>query len=150
VTIYRDTLTVPKPIYGINSEKEPLTLDNFEIKRLGFEKREEEFENIPMDFAPYGNNNVLAMMRRMNYLLGMNLGRAIKKPTIQDLVIPIVTPPFGLRYEPTDDDLLEMEVRKMAQANAKAKRLPCSLEPLKPYTTTLNGKFVKTGESQRY
>ena len=41
VTIYGDTLTVPKPIYGINSEKEPMTLDNFEIKRLGFEKREE-------------------------------------------------------------------------------------------------------------
>ena len=150
MTIYGDTLTVLKPIYGINSEKEPLTLDNFEIKRPGFEKREEEVEKIPMDFAPYGNNNVLAMMKRMNYLLGMNLGRAMKKPTVQDLVIPTVTPPFGLGYEPTDDDLLEMEVRKMARANAKAKRLPCSLEPLKPYTTTLNGKFVKAGESQRY
>ena len=32
VTIYRDTLTVPKPIYGIDSEKEPLTLDGFEIE----------------------------------------------------------------------------------------------------------------------
>ena len=66
VTIYGDTLTVLKPIYGINSEKEPLTLDNFEIKRPGFEKREEEVEKIPMDFAPHGNNNVVAMIRRMN------------------------------------------------------------------------------------
>ena len=32
VTIYSDTLTVPKPIYGIDSEKEPLTLDGFEIE----------------------------------------------------------------------------------------------------------------------
>ena len=36
VTIYGDTLTVPKPIFGIDSEKEPLTLDGFEIEKLGF------------------------------------------------------------------------------------------------------------------
>ena len=48
MTIYGDTLTVPKPIYSIDSEKELLTLDGFEIERLGFEKREEEVEKIPM------------------------------------------------------------------------------------------------------
>ena len=103
-----------------------------------------------MDFAPYGNNNVVTMMRRMNYLPTMNLGRAVKKPTVQDLVIPTITPPFGLGYKPTDDDLLEMEVRKMAQNKTKAKGLPCPLEPLKPYTPTLNRKFVKVRENQRY
>ena len=82
MTIYRDTLIVPKPVYGIDSEKEPLTLDGFEIKKPGFEKREKEVEKIPMDFAPYGNNNVVAMMRRMNYLPGINLGRAMKKPAV--------------------------------------------------------------------
>mgnify|MGYP000995221762 CR=1 FL=1 len=101
-----------------------------------------------MDFAPYGNNDVVAMMRRMNYFLGMNLGKAVKKPTVQDLAIPTATPPFGLGYKPTDDDLLEMEVRKMARA--KAKGLPCPPEPLKPYTPTLNKKFFKARESQRY
>ena len=150
VIIYGDTLIVTKPIFSIDSKKEPLTLDGFEIERLGFEKREEEVEKIPMDFAPYGNNNVVAMMRRMNYLPGMNLGRAMKKPTIQDLVIPTATPPFRLGYKPIDDDLLEMEVRKMARAKAKAKGLPCPPEPLKPYTSTLNGKFIKAGESQHY
>ena len=114
MTIYRDTLIVPKPVYGIDFEKEPLTLDGFEIERSGFEKREEEVEKILMDFAPYGNNNVVAMIRRMNYLPGMNLGRVVKKPTVQDLAIPTATPPFGLGYKPTDDDLLEMEARKMA------------------------------------
>ena len=143
-------MTVPKPIYGIDSEKEPLTLDGFEIERPSLEKREEEVEKIPIDFAPCGNNNVVAMMRRMNYLPGMNLGRAMKKPTIQDLVIPTATPPFRLGYKPIDDDLLEMEVRKMARAKAKAKGLPCPPKPLKPYTPTLNGKFVKAGESQHY
>ena len=66
MSIYRDTLTVPKPIYGIDSEKELLTLDGFEIERPGFQKKEEEVEKIPIDFAPYGNNNVVAMIRRMN------------------------------------------------------------------------------------
>ena len=105
---------------------------------------------MPMDFAPYGNKNVVAMMRRMNYLPGMNLGRTMKKPTVQVPMILIAAPPFGLGYKPIDDDLLEMEVRKMARARAKAKGLPCPPRPLKLYTPTLNGKFVKTGESQRY
>ena len=65
-------------------------------------------------------------------------------------MIPTATPPFGLGYKPTDDDLLEMEVRRMARAKAKAKGLPCPPKPLKPYTPTLNGKFVKAGDSQRY
>ena len=149
MTIYGDTLTVPKLVYGIDSKKETLTLDGFEIDRPSFENRE-EVEKIPMDFAPYGNNNVVAMIRRMNYLPGMNLGRAAKKPIVQDLEILTVTPPFGLGYKPTDDDLLEIKVRKMAQAKAKAKGLPCPPEPLKPYTPTLNGKFVKVRGSQRY
>ena len=74
-----------------------------------------------MDFSPYSNNNVVAMMRRMNYLPEMNLGKTRKKPTIQVPMIPTATPPFRLGYKPTDDDLLDMEMRKMAQAKAKAK-----------------------------
>ena len=38
----------------------------------------------------------------------------------------------------------------MAHAKAKAKGLPCPLKPLKPYTPTLNRKFVKAGDRQRY
>ena len=79
VIIYGDTLTAPKPIFGINFEKEPLTLDGFKIQGPGFERREEEVEKISMDFAPYSKNNMVAMMRRMNYLPGMNLGKNVKK-----------------------------------------------------------------------
>lgn len=139
-------MTTPKPVFGIDSEKESLTLDDFEIKRPGFERKEEEKEKNSMDFAPYSNNNVVAIMRRMDYLPGMNLGRIVKKPIVQDPIIPATTPPFRLGYKPTSDDLLEMEMRKMARAKAKAKGLPCPSEPLKPYTPTLNGKFVKVGE----
>ena len=120
------------------------------LRSLVLKKKEEEVVNIPMDFAPYSNNNMVAMMRRMNYLPRMNLGKTVKKPIVQDLMIPTTTPPFGLGYKPTDDDLLEMEVRRMAQAKAKTKGLPCPPEPLKPYTPTLNGKFVKARDSQRY
>ena len=103
VTIYGDTLTILKPIFGIDFEKKPLTLDEFEIEKPSFGRREEEVEKIPMDFAPYSNNNVVAMMRRMNYLLGKNLGKTMKKVTTQVPIIPIATPPFGLSYKLTDD-----------------------------------------------
>ena len=79
VTIHSDTLTIPKSIFGMDSEKEPLTLDDFEIEKPGFRRREEEVEKISMDFAPYSNNNVVEMMRRNNYLPGMNLGKIVKK-----------------------------------------------------------------------
>ena len=102
--IYGNTLTAPKPIFGIDFEKEPLTLDGFEIKRSGFERREEEVEKILMDFAPYSNNNVVVMMMRMNHLLGMTLGKTVKKPIIQNLMILATTPPFGLGYKPSYDD----------------------------------------------
>ena len=59
---------------------EPLTLDDFEIEKPGFERRE-EVEKILMDFAPYNNNNVVVMMRRMNYLSEMKLGNIVKKTT---------------------------------------------------------------------
>ena len=150
VTIYGDTLTIPNPIFGIDSEKKPLTLDGFEIKKPSFGRREEEVERIPMDFTPFNDNNRVAMMRKMDYILVMNLGKTVKKATAQVPIIPIATPPFGLGYNPTDDDLLEMEVRRMAPAKAKAKGLPCPLEPLKAYTPTLNGKFVKVVDSQHY
>ena len=49
---------MPKSIFGNDSEKEPLTLDGFEIEKPSFERREEEVEKISIDFAPYSNNNV--------------------------------------------------------------------------------------------
>ena len=125
-------------------------MDGFEIEKPGFGRREEEVENIPMDFAPYSNNNVVAIMRKMNYLPGMNLGKTVKEATAQVPIIPIATPPFGVGYKPTDDDLLEMDVRRMAHAKAKVWGPPCPSEPLKPYTPTLNEKFVKVGDSQCY
>ena len=149
-TIFSNTLTIPKPIFGIDSKKEPLTLDGFEIEKLGFERREEEAEKIPMEFDPFSNNNVVAMMRKMSYFLGMHLGKTMKVAAAQVSKILITTPPFGLGYKPTDDDLLEMEVRRMAHEKAKAKGLSCPSEPLKPYTSTLNRKFVKVGDSQCY
>ena len=150
VTIYGNTLTVPKPIFGIDFENEPLTLDGFEIEKPGCGRREEEVESIPMDFTPYNNNNAIAMMRKMNYLPRMNLGKTMKEAIAQVPIIPTTTPPFGLGYKSTNYDLLEMEVRRMADAKAKAKGLPCPSEPLRPCTPTLNEKFVNAGDSQRY
>ena len=58
------------------------TLNGFGIESPGLERREEEVEKILMDFTPSSNNNGVSMMRRMNYLPGMNLGRTVKKPTV--------------------------------------------------------------------
>jgi len=80
----------------------------------------------------------------------MNLGKTVKKATAQVPIILTTKLPFGLGYKPIDDDLLEMEVRTMACAKAKAKGLPCPPKPLKPYTPTLNEKFVKARDSQCY
>ncbi|KAL0008446.1 hypothetical protein SO802_009948 [Lithocarpus litseifolius] len=114
-------------------------MGGFKIEKPGFERRTEEVEKIPMVF----DNNAVVMMRKMSYFLGMSLGKIVKGPAIQAPTIPIATPPFGLGYNHTDEDLLEMELKKMACTKAKAKGLPSPLEPLKSYTPTLNGKFIK-------
>ena len=77
----------------------------------------------------------------------MNLGKTVKEADARVSTIPMTTPPFGLGYKPTYYDLLELEVRRTAHAKAKAKGLPSPSEPLKPYTPTLNGKFIKARNS---
>jgi len=47
-----------------------------------------------MDFDPYSNNNVVAMMRKMSYFPRMNLGKIVKEAVVQVLTIPTITPPF--------------------------------------------------------
>ena len=106
ITIYGDTSIVPKPIFGIQSKNEPITLDGFEIEKPGFERRIEKVEKIPMDFDPYGNNNVVTMMRKMSYFSRMSLGKAMKDAAVWVPTIPTVTPPFELGYKSTDDNLL--------------------------------------------
>ena len=59
-----------------------------------------------MDFNPYSNNNVVAMMRKMSYFPRINLGKTVKKAVVQVPTIPTAIPPFGLGYKLTDDDLL--------------------------------------------
>lgn len=103
-----------------------------------------------MDFNPYINKTVVAMMTKMIYFPQMSLGKTVKEANIRVPTIPTATPPFVLAYKPTNDDLLEMKVRRMAHAKAKARGLPRPPKPLKPYTLTLNGKFVKARDSQYY
>ena len=50
-----------------------------------------------MDFNPYSNNNVVAMMRKMTYFPKMNLGETVKEAVVRVLKIPTATPPFGVR-----------------------------------------------------
>ena len=79
-------------------------------------------------------------------MLFSSLGKTIKGLAVKSPTIVTATPPFGLGHKPTDEDLLKMELNKMACAKAKAKRLPSPPEPSKLYTPTLNGKFNKAGD----
>ena len=82
-----------------------------------------------MDFNPYGNNNVVAIVRKMSFFfffLGMSLGKTMKEAVVRVPTIPTTIPPFGLGYKPMNEDLLEMELKKMARAKAMAKGFPSS------------------------
>ena len=52
VTIYGDVLTMLKPSFGIDFDKEPFTLDGFEIKKPGFERREKKWRRSPWTLLP--------------------------------------------------------------------------------------------------
>ena len=61
----------------------------------------------------------------------MSQGKTMKGATVKAPTIATATLPFGLGYRPTDEDLLEMELKKTACAKAKAKGFPSPLEPFK-------------------
>ena len=50
---------------------------------LVLDEEKKKWRRSPMDFSPYSNNNVVVVMRRMNHLQGMNLGKTVKKATAQ-------------------------------------------------------------------
>ena len=52
LTIYGNTLTTPKPIFGIDSKKELLTLDGFEIKRLALKEEKRKWRRSLWIFLP--------------------------------------------------------------------------------------------------
>lgn len=91
-------------------------------------EEKETKEKFPLDFDPYSSPNVFAMMRNMNNFPGIGLGRSKRGPkSFPKLSMAI--PPFGLGYEPTNEDMLEIEVEKMAKNKAKAEVLPYQPNP---------------------
>ena len=102
-----------------------------------------------MDFDPYSNVQVIAMMKKMKYFPRMGLGRHNQGVHVFPHFSTSI-PTFGLGYKPTNNELLENDSKKTTRAKAKAQGL--SFEPIsmKPYTPTLNGKFVKEGCTHLY
>ena len=137
-------------MHGIQVE-EDLALSGFDIEEVqAISWLEEAIEEcFPMDFDPYSNDKVVSMKRKMDYFPGLGLGRNNQGlPNFTSYVTTI--PPFGLGYKPTDEDLLEEGLKKIAHSKAKVKGLSYEPPTLKPYIPTLNGKFVKEGEVQLY
>ncbi|KAK4595542.1 hypothetical protein RGQ29_013855 [Quercus rubra] len=151
ITIFGDIQDNIGPIHGIQEEKSELFLSGFELEEVPAISwiKEETRECLPIDFDPYSNVQVIAMMKKMKYFPGMGLGRRNKGvhafPHFSTSI-----PPFGLGYKPTNDELLENDSNKTARAKAKAQGLSFDPISMKPYTPTLNGKFVKEGCTHLY
>ena len=119
-----------------------------EVQAISWSKEAIE-EFFPMDFDPYSNDKVVSMMRKMDYFPSLGLGRNNQGLLNFTSHAPTI-PPFGLGYKPTNEDLLEEGLKKIACSKAKVKGLSYEPFTLKPYTLTLNGKFVKEREVKLY
>ena len=150
ITIHGDKFDTQGLVHGIQVE-EDLALSGFDIEEVQAISWSEEAieEFFPMDFDPYSNDKVVSMMRKMDYFPGLGLGRN-NQGLLNFTSHATTIPPFGLGYKPTDEDLLEEGLKKIARSKAKVKGLSYEPSTLKPYTLTLNGKFVKEGEVKLY
>ncbi|GMY21051.1 Retrovirus-related Pol polyprotein from transposon 17.6 [Fagus crenata] len=152
VTVHGDTQITPSkgPVLEIEPVDGDLVLSGFdfeEVHTLVLATETPEF--FPIYYDPYSNDKVVTMIRGMGYFPGMGLGRKDQGiAEFQDY--PKAIPTFGLGYKPTEEELLQKKERFLARIEAQNKGLPFDPIPMKPYTLTLNGKFVKEGEEHPY
>jgi hypothetical protein len=152
VTVHGDTQITPSkgPVLEIEPVDGDLVLLGFdfeEVHTLVLATETPEF--FPIYYDPYSNDKVVTMIRGMGYFPGMGLGRKDQGiAEFQDY--PKAIPTFGLGYKPTEEELLQKKERFLARIEAQNKGLPFDPIPMKPYTLTLNGKFVKEGEEHPY
>ena len=152
VTVHGDTQIIPSkgPVLEIEPVDGDLVLSGFdfeEVHTLVLATETPEF--FPIYYDPYSNDKVVTMIRGMGYFPGMGLGRKDQGiAEFQDY--PKAIPTFGLGYKPTEEELLQKKERFLARIEAQNKGLPFDPIPMKPYTLTLNGKFVKEGEEHPY
>ena len=82
------------------------------------------------DYGSFELNSVFAyIIRKMNFFLGMDLGRQ-QQGIVDVLQVKEENETFGLGYEPTEKERAKWKI------NAKELRL---------YRKTLNGRFIKAG-----
>uniref|UniRef100_A0A2N9HKR9 Uncharacterized protein n=1 Tax=Fagus sylvatica TaxID=28930 RepID=A0A2N9HKR9_FAGSY len=148
VTVHGDTQITPSkgPVLEIEPVDGDLVLSGFDFEEVhALVLATETPEFFPIYYDPYSNDKVVTMIRGMGYFPGMGLGRKDQGiAEFQDY--PKAIPTFGLGYKPTEEELLQKKERFLARIEAQNKGLPFDPIPMKPYTLTLNGKFVKEGE----
>uniref|UniRef100_A0A2N9GA18 G-patch domain-containing protein n=1 Tax=Fagus sylvatica TaxID=28930 RepID=A0A2N9GA18_FAGSY len=152
VTVHGDTQITPSkgPVLEIEPVDGDLVLSGFDFEEVhALVLATETPEFFPIYYDPYSNDKVVTMIRGMGYFPGMGLGRKDQGiAEFQDY--PKAIPTFGLGYKPTEEELLQKKERFLARIEAQNKGLPFDPIPMKPYTLTLNGKFVKEGEEHPY
>ena len=97
-------------------------------------------ELVGLCFDLYANMAVANMMKRMNYFPGLSLGRN-QQGLSEFPTYPTTTPPFGLDYVLTEENIEDQKVKAMERAliRAQGKAFEWSM---RPYFKTLNGYFI--------
>ena len=137
-----------KPVLEIQPEPSNIPLSSFTFDSVQMISGEPGKEFVGLCFDSYANVAVANMLKKMNYFPGLGLGRnqqgLSKFPTYLT-----ATPPFGLGYVPTEEDIEDQKVkaRERALTWAQGRTFEWSMCL---YFKTLNGCFVKQGDHFPY
>ena len=103
----------------------------------------EEEEKCHLDFDPYSNTSINAILKKQGHFPGMTLG--LKKEMAKSWGHPgaIKKDTFGLGFEPTKEDLKQAALKMKARNNARITKTEMAMDP---YPFTLNGQYIKEGE----
>ncbi|XP_077247849.1 uncharacterized protein LOC143887627 isoform X1 [Tasmannia lanceolata] len=123
--------------------------DDYNLNGFAFDVAAISYDNASREelYLPFAISPVVAkMMRKMNYFPGMNLGR---DPSKASHWRPIKANHgiFSLGYVPTEEEEEAME--ELLKLKEEVRRTGRVL-PMAPYSLSMNGHFIKEGETSTY
>ncbi|KAJ4838762.1 hypothetical protein Tsubulata_007795 [Turnera subulata] len=109
VTIRGGALDLPaKQVHELDEDKE-ISLSGFVFEEVNTQTWGlEHQENFPLYYDPFSNTRIMGIMKKMDFLPFMGLGRH-QQWIIEPPLIPTIIPSFGLGYKPTPEDIKRME-----------------------------------------
>ena len=86
----------------------------------------EQDERTPLDFDPYSNTLVNALLKKQGHFPGMTLGRKKKAAPQMGLPKPCKEDTFGVGYTPTPEE--EAKVKSQARARRQVRKQGLAME----------------------